>query len=190
MDVVDKLNQRQLLLIAIVVSLVIALIKFIMEVSMALSVVDAQGGLVVLWACITSITIWGVLTLSTYKLMRAMVERDGFRVIASGLAVTVLLSIAAYSVTDSMDKKQALSDAGNPQTAPQRLGELVGYQSGFGYEIDNRIASNPATPSEILALLYGRHGQMGTDLNLASNPNTPSHILVQLSERNDAGWRE
>jgi hypothetical protein len=81
-------------------------------------------------------------------------------------------------------------DSTDPQTEPQRLRDLVGYQSGFGYEVDNRIASNPSTPIDVLESLYGIEGQIGTDMSLASNSHTPNHILIELSKRNDKLWRE
>ena len=86
-------------------------------------------------------------------------------------------------------KKSALIDSANPNTNPERLAELVGYQSGFGYEVDNRIARNPSTPVEVLESLYEKEGQIGTDMSLATTPNTQNHILIELSMRRDEFWR-
>ncbi|GEA13195.1 hypothetical protein KUL49_35700 [Alteromonas sp. KUL49] len=59
----------------------------------------------------------------------------------------------------------------------------------FGYEIDNRIASNPSTPVDVLESLYGLEGQIGTDMSLARNPNTPNYLLIELSKHPDEMWR-
>lgn len=83
----------------------------------------------------------------------------------------------------------ALADAANPTMNPDRLRALVGYQSGFGYEIDNRIAENPNTPVDVLRSLHGKPEQVGTEMCLARNPNTPDDILLELAKRDDK-WAE
>jgi hypothetical protein len=53
-----------------------------------------------------------------------------------------------------------------------------------GYELDNRIASNPNTPPDALHELYERD-QLGTHMKLASNPNTPVEVLEELVHQED-----
>jgi hypothetical protein len=80
----------------------------------------------------------------------------------------------------------ALVDASLATTSPQRLRELAGFDGiQAGYELDNRIASNPNTPPEVLRSLHGRADQVGTEMCLARNPNTPDDILHELANRND-----
>jgi hypothetical protein len=84
------------------------------------------------------------------------------------------------------DARRALVDASAPTTSAERIRELVKYDGlQAGYELDNRLASNPSTPPEILRFLHGQPDQVGTEMCLASNPNTPDDILRALGERND-----
>ena len=85
--------------------------------------------------------------------------------------------------------RTALLDAQDPETSPERLRALVGYETGFGYEIDNRIASNPNTPADVLRSLHGKPDQVGTEMSLARNPNTPDDILLDLAKRGD-DWKK
>lgn len=74
--------------------------------------------------------------------------------------------------------QQYLADARNPTTTPVRLGQLfqwAGTQDS-GYELDNRIATNPQSPPELLRQLYGRHN-LGTLMILARRADTPEDIL-------------
>ncbi len=48
-----------------------------------------------------------------------------------------------------------------------------------GYELDNRIATNPKTPPELLRKLYGHHN-LGTLMILARRPDTPEDILQAM----------
>lgn len=82
--------------------------------------------------------------------------------------------------------RQALADAANPHTAPERLEQLAHFQGiKAGYELDNRLAANPNTPPNVLRELHGRKDQLGTEMNLAANPNTPEDILRTLSGHED-----
>jgi hypothetical protein len=85
--------------------------------------------------------------------------------------------------------RTALHDAQDPTTSPDRLRALIGYATGFGYALDNRIASNPNTPADALRSLYVRPDQVGTQMKLARNPNTPDDILLDLAKRDDK-WRQ
>ena len=77
--------------------------------------------------------------------------------------------------------QQYLAEAKNPTTSSVRLGHLfqfAGTQDG-GYELDNRIATNPQTPPELLRRLYGRHN-LGTLMILARRSDTPEDILQAM----------
>lgn len=78
---------------------------------------------------------------------------------------------------------RALADARDPATSPERLQELSEF-SGIqaGYELDNRLASHPHAPPELLRKLYDRH-QQGTLMVLARNTRTPADILQKLAEQ-------
>ncbi len=72
-------------------------------------------------------------------------------VIAGAILLFVWATGIIYASYQYEMGRRALADARNPQTSPARLAELVhfnGIQSG--YELDNRLASNPNTPPEVL----------------------------------------
>ena len=78
--------------------------------------------------------------------------------------------------------RQALADAASRTTSAERLSELVHFDGiQAGYELDNRLASNPNTPAESLRELSLRD-QAGTRMLLARNPNTPVDLLQQLRD--------
>lgn len=111
---------------------------------------------------------------------------------SSGVAGLVLLMalavVVAWTVRDLSRMafvRRALLDAADPGTTAERLRELASLRSGPGYEIDNRVASHPATPPDVLRMLHGRPDQVGTEMCLAANPNTPDDILRELAGRSD-----
>lgn len=77
--------------------------------------------------------------------------------------------------------RQALADARDRNTPPQRLQELV-YYGGIqaGYELDNRLAANPSTPVDALRELAAKRDQPGTQTRLARNPRTPEEVREKL----------
>lgn len=81
--------------------------------------------------------------------------------------------------------RAALLDAADPSTSAARLSELIGYQSGFGYEVDNRIAKHPNATPDILRALSARPNQGGTLMVLARNPNTPEDVIIALAKNPD-----
>lgn len=90
-----------------------------------------------------------------------------------------------FSSWSRFEGARALADAADPATSPERLVELVHFRGAqAGYELDNRIASNPQTPATALRLLYQRQN-IGTLMCLARNPNTPPDILDELSAYED-----
>ncbi|HVX16255.1 MAG TPA: hypothetical protein VHC22_34030 [Pirellulales bacterium] len=77
---------------------------------------------------------------------------------------------------------RALADASNPATPAERLSQLVDFDGiQAGYELDNRLASNPNTSADALRKLSSRD-QEGTNLCLARNPNTPADVLESLDK--------
>jgi hypothetical protein len=102
----------------------------------------------------------------------------------AGLAVFLIWAVAISQATGEYDTaRQALSDAADPYTSPDRLRELVhfdGLQSG--YELDNRLAANRSTPPESLRELSKRVDQVGTQMMLARNPHTPNDVRVRLRQ--------
>lgn len=79
----------------------------------------------------------------------------------------------------------ALADAANPSASSDRLRQLATFDGiQAGYELDNRLASNPNTPADVLRLLATRD-QLGTKMCLARNPHAPEDVLQQLSHESD-----
>jgi hypothetical protein len=79
--------------------------------------------------------------------------------------------------------RQALADARNRQASPNRLSELVHFNGiQAGYELDNRLASNPTTPPEALRELSQRDDQSGTLMCLMRNPSTPDDVLEKIRD--------
>ena len=100
--------------------------------------------------------------------------------------ILVWVTAICWSSVRYYDARRALFDASAASTSPERLRELVNFDGiQAGYELDNRIASNPNTPPDILRLLHGRPDQVGTEMCLARNPNTPDDVLLNLANRDD-----
>lgn len=176
--------------IALIVGFAFAAFRFFFESSMpALVPTDAQGGIWIAYSLVMSGGTWVVVTVFCALALQSFGKR--MRVLGV-LCLLPILFIGERTVRTVIDLKEvriALLDAENPATHPDRLRALVGYQSGFGYEVDNRIASNPSTSPETLRVLYARPNQTGTLIVLAQNPNTPDDILLALSSY-DGEWRE
>lgn len=76
--------------------------------------------------------------------------------------------------------RRALADARSPSTSPERLAALTAFNGlQAGYELDNRIASNPHATADVLRKLY-RRDQLGTLMVLSRNPRTPVDVLQKL----------
>ena len=77
-------------------------------------------------------------------------------------------------------RQQALAEARDSSTSPARLEQLLQFAVTLDdYEFDNRIATNPNTPSELMRKLYGRHHR-GSVMILARRPDTPEDILQAI----------
>lgn len=102
------------------------------------------------------------------------------------VALVVWAAFIGLSSAAHYSGARALADASSASTPPDRLQELASFEGvQAGYELDNRIASNPNTPPVVLQLLHDRKDQIGTEMCLARNPNTPDEILRELADRDD-----
>ena len=177
-------------ILALLAGLLIGGTRYLYESSMpSLVPYDAQGGIWVVFSFILS----GFTVLFASLLCFLALSFFGkHKRVWGSLALLGLILIGgctANSMIQLKESRLALADAADPTANPERLRALVGYQSGFGYEIDNRIASNPNTPVDVLRSLHGKPHQVGTEMCLAENPNTPDDILMELAKRNDK-WAE
>ena len=92
--------------------------------------------------------------------------------LAAFALILVWMTAIGWSSIRYYDGRRALVDASAASTSPERLRELADFDGiQAGYELDNRIASNPNTPPDILRLLRRRPNQIGTEMCLAQNPN-------------------
>ena len=173
-------------ILALLAGLLIGGSRYLYESSMpSLVSYDAQGGVWVAFSLIVSGATVLVTSLLCFLALRFFGKH--MRVLGS-LALLGLILIGGCTANSMIQLKEirlALADAADPTANPERLRALVGYQSGFGYEIDNRIASNPSTPVDVLRSLHGKPHQVGTERCLAENPNTPDDILIELAKRDD-----
>lgn len=174
-----KIFQR--FLIAFLVAVAIGGSRYLYEMSCIRSDADAQGGIAILASfiiCGATIFIAFILCLLSLSFFASR-KRYAGTVFLIGLIL--VFSFTARSMIRLHSIRVALFDAAY-STSPERLRELVGYPTRGGYEIDNRIASNPSTPVDVLRSLHGKPGQTGTEMCLARNPNTPEDILIELSK--------
>jgi hypothetical protein len=145
---------------------------------------DAQMGI---WVMLMGMQLlfWLLTGMVAAKLLAATWPNRWRSVAAFGVLMVWVTAVCLSSVR-YYDAGRALFDASTASTSPERLGELVGFDGiQSGYELDNRIASHPNTPPEVLRSLHGRLDQVGTEMCLAQNPNTPEDILLELANRND-----
>jgi hypothetical protein len=95
-------------------------------------------------------------------------------------AVAICIASSRYLIGS-----KALTDAANPLSSPDRLRRLARFDGiQAGYELDNRLASNPNTPPDVLRELATRD-QLGTKMCLARNPRCPEDVLQLLSRESD-----
>jgi hypothetical protein len=116
--------------------------------------------------------------LVAWRLVAARKNRWG---LPAGLVLLLVWTVAICAASWEYQRaRQALADASNPSTPPERLRELVHFDGiQAGYRLDNRLASNQNTPPEALRELSERD-QLGTQMCLMRNPNTPKDILRKL----------
>lgn len=177
-------------ILALLAGLLIGGSRYLYESSMpSLVPYDAQGGVWVVFSIVVSGVTVLIAALLCFHALRFFGKHMRVRGTLSLLGLILVGGCTANSMIQLKEIRLALADAADPTANPERLQALVGYQSGFGYEIDNRIASNPNTPADVLRTLHGKPDQVGTEMCLAENPNTPDDILLELAKRNDK-WAE
>jgi len=173
---------------ALIAGIVIAGSRFLYEVYGILQVPDAQGGISIMFSIIVGSITFFLVFLFLSRSLRYFAKG---KKLLGALFFSILIFVIHHTITSMLETKavrQALFDASSITSSPTRLRSLIGYRSGFGYEIDNRLASNPATPTDVLRLLHGRPNQIGTEISLARNPNTPDDILLDLAKK-DNEWK-
>lgn len=146
---------------------------------------DAQGGLWVAYSAVMSTATFIAGCFIAYHLLIALKQRKPVAAALMSLMFIGIVVWTANTLHNLAQRRTALTDAANPKTRPERLHALIGFPTGFGYEIDNRIALNPNTSVEALRILYKKTDQHGTLTCLARNPNTPDDILDGLSKSGD-----
>ncbi|WP_411827766.1 hypothetical protein [Luteolibacter sp. AS25] len=181
------MNRKSKAGIAILVGLCVALPRFLLEASMPgrLMPTDAQGGIYVMFSLIISGLTFGIVALFSYQALSSHFQRRRLAAFAFVMPVFFCGGWTLNQIHHLKEIESAMIEAEDPTTKQDRLGELIGFQTGFGYEIDNRIALNPNTPDHLLRKLHKRPGQLGTEMSLAQNPNTPSDVLESLSKNED-----
>lgn len=190
MTALKKVRVWQSGFIAITISFAISFIAFSAQTRVTEIAPDAQSGIVVMYSLILNGALWLFLSIVIFHFMQALLQKRRFKSVITGALFCLCIGFASYITFSAIQLSSALIAAADPKTPPQRLTELAKTDLGYGYELDNRLARNPATPVDTLRLLYQREGQIGTDLTLAANPNTPNDILIALSLRHDEGWRD
>jgi len=184
------MKTRNAIVIGLIVGLCIAGSRFAFESSMpSLVPFDAQGGLWVAFSLVVSGVTFVLASLFCALTLKLFGKRMRMLGILCLLPVLFFGGCTIHRMVELKQIRKALLDAKDPTTSPDRLRALVGYETGFGYEIDNRIASNPNTSADVLRLLHGKPGQVGTEMSLARNPNTPDDILRNLAKRDDE-WKK
>jgi hypothetical protein len=179
------MNKRLSLVIAIVAAALVAGIRSYYESSMPeLVPTDAQGGIWIVYSAVMGVGTFFLCLILVYGSLAVLSKKN--YVIATILfgAFLFIWGCTGNTLFRYSEIRTALTDAANPTTSPERLSELIGFPTGFGYEIDNRIASNPNSTEEILRTL-SKKDQLGTLMCLARNPNTPDDVLAELSKNPD-----
>ena len=99
------------------------------------------------------------------------------------LKLTLFLSLTLLFSFTSFNQYSAFEDAANPLTSSERLLELEGFETDMGYEIDNLLAKNPSSPSELLQSLSEKEEQLGTLVALVSNKNVSINTLNRIASK-------
>lgn len=168
--------------ISLLAAAVIGGSRWLYETSLIRSVIDAQGGIAMAFSFIICAATALIVFILFFTTLNFFAKDNGTLGTVFLLGLILVAGLTGRSMIRIYRTKAALTDAANEYTSPDRLRSLVGYKTGFGYEIDNRIASNPNTPVDVLRTLHGIPGHIGTEMSLASNPNTPDNILIELSK--------
>ncbi|RDV27546.1 DUF456 domain-containing protein [Alteromonas aestuariivivens] len=143
--------------------------------------VDPQLGFYVLSIVVVAMVLVMGLSyfLNEIKVKRFEGNLIGAFVRISGLIFFVFLYVG-FSAKAFLEYS-AYQDASNPETRPERLRELEGFEIPTGYEIDNLLAGNPSSPIDLLEALSKKEEHIGTLISLVSNENTPLEILNRIA---------
>lgn len=187
---INKLKRWQAALIATFISFSIALTTYNAQTRVTEIVSDAQNGIVIFYSLIINAVLWLFLSFVIFHFLQALAQNHRLKLIITALLIFLFFGYAVNTTYTAMQLNRALVAAADPTTSSQRLNQLAKNDMDYGYELDNRIASNPSTSVDTLVSLYSRDGQIGTDLTLAANPNTPNDILIALSKRTNERWSD
>jgi len=181
-----RMNKKKALTISAIIGACFGLFRFAAESRMpALVPYDAQGGIWIVYGIITAGFTFGIVSFCCYHGLVAFRNKRNAKATVFGILVLAAVAWTSNRIIELERIGVALADAQNPETEPARLRELNGYETGFGYEIDNRLASNPNSPIDLLRALHGKPYQQGTEMCLARNPNAPDDILLKLMKTED-----
>jgi hypothetical protein len=146
---------------------------------------DPQSPIWVMISTIMSVFIAATIAIAAWLVFRVWQSKSTLLKVAGVLPLVVLLGWYSTGFINLAQMRFALLDSANPNTGADRLRELAEYRNGPGYEIDNRVAMHPNTPTDVLRSLHGRPDQVGTEMCLAQNSNTPDDILRAIGNRKD-----
>jgi hypothetical protein len=171
---------------AVGVAALVSAARWVLECRFVVPLVpDPQTPIWIMLSTVTSVGVFATVFVASLVALRGFTS--GRLSVSLAACVPLLGLLAWYStgVVHLLEMRSALLDSASPGTSAERLRELARYQGGPGYEIDNRVASNPSTPPDVLRSLHGRPDQVGTEMCLAANPNTPDDVLRGLAARDD-----
>ena len=183
---IEKLNRKALPYIAALTAAPVAIVRWHYESSMTQLVpTDAQGGIWLAYSAVLSAVTFVVACAAVYGTLVFLQRRKPIVAVILAIVFIAIVAHTGRTLADYSEVRIALTDAANPATSPARLHALIGFPTGFGYEIDNRIALNPNASAETLRALFKRPNQAGTLTCLARNPRTPEDVLDALSKSGD-----
>lgn len=182
----QAMTPSRTVLSAIVLAALTAATRCLFECGFVVTLVpDPQSPIWIMVSVITSLIIFA--TVLPLALVAFRGQQSQCALVRGVACVPLLLLLGWYSLgfMNLAKVRAALLDSSNAATGPERLRELADYRGGPGYEIDNRLASHPNTPPDVLRALHGRPDQIGTEIFLAMNPHTPDDILRAIAARKD-----
>jgi hypothetical protein len=171
---------------AIGVAALVSAARWVLECGFVVPLVpDPQSPIWIMFSTITSAFIFATVYAAALVALRALKSNQLMLRVVACLPLLGLLAWYSTGFVYLAKMRAALMDSENPKASAERLRELARFRGGPGYEIDNRVASNPSTPPDVLRSLHGRPDQVGTEMCLAENPNTPDDVLRSLAARHD-----
>jgi hypothetical protein len=183
------MNKKTAALVSITLAALVALVRCYNDALLVFSVSDAQGGIALMFSLVVGLFTFGLGYAFAYNAVLGFVDKRSLAACLWGLGFLGIATWAGADIARCYKVRAALADTSDSSTSPERLRELIGFNSSYGYEIDNRIASNPSSSEDILRALYAK-GRVGTLTKLAQNPNTPDDILVEVSVHPDEQVRK